>query len=55
MEEVGLASSKREAREEKEEEIKTLRVQLESLGTETDKVRERADKLDVELNMAWKG
>ena len=55
MEEVGITSFEREAREEMEEEIKTLKVQLESLDTEIDKVRERADKLDAELKMAREG
>ena len=55
MEEIEIASSKKEAWEEKEEEIQTLKTQLESMDTETNRVREKANKLDAELKMAKEG
>ena len=52
MEEVGVASSEREAREEKDEEINTLKAQLDSMGAENTKVVEENSKLKAELAMA---
>ena len=52
MEEVGMASSEKEAREEKEEENQTLKAQLESMVAANAKAKDEAEKLKTELAMA---